>query len=66
MDLACYHLDFDVKNPKENDQFTGWPRTIKMQDNYGRKAKAWLPTLNFNDAKNPVVQIIDESDNSIV
>jgi len=47
-------------------QYPGWPITIKQSDNYGRKAVAWLPTLKISGQKNPVVQIIDESNSETV
>jgi hypothetical protein len=47
-------------------QYPGWPITIKQSDNYGRKAVAWLPTLKISGQKNPVVQIIDESNGEVV
>jgi len=47
-------------------QYPGWPVTIKQTDNYGRKAVAYLPTLNTSGLTDPVVQIVDESDGEIV
>jgi alkaline phosphatase D len=47
-------------------QYPGWPVTIKQTDNYGRKAVAYLPTLNISGLTDPVVQIVDESDGQIV
>lgn len=47
-------------------QFPGWPITIHQADNDGRKPVAWLPLLKFQSAKNPVVQIIDETNGEIV
>ena len=50
----------DANNPKPNDQHPGWPYTINQFDNYGRKAKAWLPLLKINGNPNPVVEIINQ------
>ena len=49
-------------NAAEGDkaQFPGWPITIAMQDNDGRKPKAWLPLLKFEGQRDPVVQVTDE------
>ena len=47
-----------AKNPA--GQFPGWPITVKQEDNYGRKAAAWLPEIKVNGIKNPVVKIINE------
>jgi hypothetical protein len=42
-------------------QFPGWPITIEMADNDGRRPNAWLPELRFNGVQNPVVQVIAEA-----
>ena len=55
----------DITDPA-GKQYLGWPLTVSQEDNYGRKAKAYLPTLKIAGDANPVVQIIDESDSSIV
>ena len=47
-------------------QYPGWPMTISLYDNYGRKAQAWLPTLEFKGLDNPVVQVVDEKTGDIV
>ena len=44
-----------------NGQYMGWPLTIAQQDNYGRKAVAWLPELVIAGAEDPVVEIISEA-----
>lgn len=40
-------------------QFPGWPITIDIADNDGRKPVAWLPMLVFEGATDPVVQVIE-------
>jgi hypothetical protein len=40
--------------------------TIDQQDNYGRQAKGYLPTLVVRGQQNPVVKIVDEADGSWV
>ncbi len=57
--VECWRLLFDAANPQPEDQFPGFPHTIAMQDNYGRKAAAYLPELNVQGASNPVVSIAD-------
>jgi len=64
--MECWRLLVDVANPKPDDQFPGWPRTISMYDNDGRKAAAYLPKVNVSGLSDPVVQIIDESNGEIV
>jgi len=49
-----------------NRQYPGWPQTIRQEDNYARKAKAYLPTIEVSGMTNFVVQVIDESNNEIV
>jgi len=46
--------------------YPDWPITISQMDNYGREAVECLPTLDIKGMNDPVVQIIDESDDGIV
>ena len=50
----------------DSQQYPGWPKTITMQDNYARKASAYLPTIEVTGMAEPVVQVIDEFDGEIV
>ncbi len=50
----------------DHQQYEGWPITISQQDNYGRKAKGYLPELKIEGLKNPVVQIVNETTNALV
>jgi phosphodiesterase/alkaline phosphatase D-like protein len=61
MTMECYKLQIDAANPKPQDQFPGWPKTISTEDNYARDAIAWLPEIIVEGLKNPVIQIIEES-----
>lgn len=63
--MECWHLLVDVDKPKPGDQFPGWPRTIKIEDNYGRKPVAHLPTLKITGIDRPVVQVINEQSGEI-
>ncbi len=63
--FECWPRNVDVGDP-DTRQYPGWPKTIQQTDNYGRKAAAYLPTLNIKGQDNPVVQIIDESTNELV
>lgn len=47
-------------------QFAGWPVTINMNQNDGRKISAYLPELIFEGTQNPVVQVLREDDNEIL
>lgn len=44
-------------------QFPGWPITVAMADNDGRKVSGYLPELRFGELVDPVVQVVDEATN---
>jgi hypothetical protein len=62
--LECWPRNVDITDP-QTKQYSGWPRTINQQDNYGRKPVAYLPTIEVEGMTNPVVQVIDESNGEI-
>ena len=64
--IESWPLYADPNNPASGGQYPGWPRTISMLDNYGRKAAAYLPTIEVTGLKNPVLQVFDEADGSLV
>ena len=45
-------------------QYYGWPQTVRQEDGYGRLAAGYLPELIFT-ARDPVVQVVDESTGEI-
>ena len=47
-------------------QFPGWPITVAMDDNDGRKPAAWLPELIFEGTARPVVQVIADQTGEIL
>lgn len=56
-------------NPSEPDAipYEGWPIRISQDDNYSRKAVAWLPTLEIKGTKlPPVVKITDETTGELI
>jgi hypothetical protein len=63
--IECWPRNVDIMSPNA-EQYPGWPRTIKQEDNYGRKAMAYLPTIQIRGMRDPVVQVIDESSDEIV
>ncbi len=63
--LECWPRNVDITDPTAK-QYPGWPLTIQQEDNYGRKAVAWLPTIKVTGVTNPVVQVVDESNGEIV
>ena len=64
--MECWPRYVDPANPDTGGQYSGWPRTIDMEDNYSREAEAYLPSLRFTGMENPVVQVIDEADGEVV
>lgn len=64
--FECWPRYANPNNPKTGTQYPGWPKTIQMEDNYGRKALAYLPTINVSGIVNPVIQIIDEATGEII
>ena len=63
--FECWPRNVDITAPDAR-QYPGWPKTIAQEDNYGRAAVAWLPTLTVNGQKDPVVQVVDESNNEVL
>lgn len=63
--LECWPRNVDISAPDAR-QYPGWPRTLKMEDNYGRTPAAWLPLVQVSGLQNPVLQVIEESSNEIV
>lgn len=52
--------------PENGNPFPFWPVRFKQIDNYGRKAIAWLPELQVEGMKNPVVKIYRERTGELV
>ncbi|MCA9231208.1 MAG: hypothetical protein KDA57_11180 [Planctomycetales bacterium] len=65
INLECWPRYVDVTQP-DAKQFPGWPVTIAQQDNYGRTAVAWLPTLKINGSEDPVVRVTDDATGEVV
>ncbi len=55
------HVDPSIGRP-----YDGWPITIAQTDNDGRTPVAWLPTIEVQGMKNPVVQVIDPSNDEVI
>ena len=62
--MECWPRGVDVTKP-DAKQFPGWPVKINQEQNYGRKATAWLPKLEVSGLNNPVVQVINEATDKI-
>jgi len=47
-------------------QFPGWPLTVSMDKNDGRKVTGYLPAVEFDESAPPVFQVIDETGKEIL
>lgn len=63
--VECWPRNVDIADSSA-EQYPGWPQTIAQQDNYGRKATAYLPTIEVRGMTDPVIQVIHESNGEIV
>jgi len=63
--IECWPRWADPRDPGAK-QYPGWPIVTTQEDQYGRKAAAWLPTVRVTGMTDPVVQVIDEADGEIV
>jgi len=63
--VECRPRNVDIAGANAQ-QYPGWPVTVSQQDSYARKPVAYLPTIEVAGMTNPVVQVIDESDNEII
>lgn len=63
--MEAFRFLADKNKPTSNDQFPGWPHTIAVSDNDGRKAMNYLPQLNINKP-NQLVKIIDDDSGELV
>lgn len=50
----------------DSAQFPGWPITIAMKDNDGRRAVGYLPPIEQDITEHPVVQVEDQSTGEIL
>ncbi len=48
------------------EPYEGWPVERTQQDQYGREARAWLPTIVVEGMQHPVVQVIEEATGDVV
>ncbi len=56
--MECWGILSDADHPES--QYEDWPVTVRMEENYGREAVAWLPEVEVSGMRNPVIQVIDE------
>ena len=63
--LECWPRFCDAKQG-DSAQFSGWPMTIAMDTNDGRKTTGWLPELVFENESNLVVQVVEEMSGDVL
>ncbi len=63
--MECWPRLTDITQ-EDAKQYEGWPITISQFDNDGRQATAWLPEIRVRGMEDPVVQVIDESNNNVL
>ncbi|MDY7108829.1 MAG: alkaline phosphatase D family protein [Planctomycetota bacterium] len=64
--FECWPRFADPRDASTGGQYEGWPITIHQLDNDGRKPAGYLPIIDARGAGNPVVQVVDESNDEIV
>jgi alkaline phosphatase D len=64
--MECYRLQIDAEHLKPADQFPGWPVTVKMTENYGRKPYGYLNEVICTHTQNPVVKVRHQASGELV
>lgn len=63
--MECWPRFADPRK-SSSSQYEGWPRTITQEDNYGREAAGYLPTIKVSGMSDPVIQVVNERNGDIV
>lgn len=63
--IECWPRFSDAKQG-DKAQFAGWPITVSVADNDGRKTVGWLPELVFPEGIRPVVQVVNDSTSQVL
>ncbi len=65
--MECYRVQIDRDTVRPEDQFPGWPKTIKLTDNRGQKATALLPEMTAPEGVAcPVLRVTDATSGELV
>lgn len=64
--FECYQRFSDLAADKNKGQFPGWPVTLHISANDGRKIFAKLPGIKVPDTEHPVYQVINETTGEIL
>ena len=57
---------FSDVNDGDKSQYPGWPMTVRMEDNDGRKRVGWLPEFEVDGIERPVFQVINEKTKEVL
>jgi hypothetical protein len=63
--VECWSRSADPR-ARNAKPFDGWPVTITQLANYEREPLAYLPSLSVRGMREPVVQVVDESNGEFV
>jgi hypothetical protein len=63
--MECWPRFADVTQG-DSGQYPGWPLTFALEDNDGREAVRYLPTLQFSGIEDPVVQVVAEATGEVL
>jgi hypothetical protein len=64
--VECYRFDVDLRQPREGDQFPGWPVVLDLHSNRWRAPVGHLGDCELEGVARPVVQVIDEARGELV
>jgi hypothetical protein len=65
--MECYRVQIDPKQLRPEDQFAGWPKTIKLGDNRGQKVSGHLPKISAPaGVTRPVLRVSDADNGELV
>jgi alkaline phosphatase D len=65
--MECYRLQIDPKKPTKENQFPGWPLTIKLMDNRGHEPTGILPEITAPaGVTRPVLRVWEEKSGKLV
>ena len=57
--IECWPRHVDP-TAKDAQQYPGWPKTVTLEEQYARQARAWTPELDIKGVSEPVVTVLDE------
>lgn len=63
--IECWPRFSDAREG-DKAQFPGWPITVDMDQNDGRKVAGYLPEIVFEGIQNPVVQVVENSTGEVL